>query len=199
MQVPLEISFRDVPKSSPVERLLQRRVEKLQRICSHMTSCRVAVERPHRFESTGSPYRVRLDIRVPPGHEVVVTREPGEGDLHDDLTVVMGDAFDAAERSLKRLVDQQRRDVKSHPAQETGAMVDKLFRNENYGFLKDLDGRDIYFHRNSVLNNDFDRLEVGTGVRFAAELGEEGLQATTVKIVDKPGVRSAKADEPAEI
>jgi len=39
------------------------------------------------------------------------------------------------------------------------------------------------------LNDDFDRLEIGTGVRFVEEPGEEGPQASTVQIVDKPGSR----------
>ncbi len=66
-------------------------------------------------------------------------------------------------------------------------MVVRLFREEGYGFLRALDGREIYFHRNAVLNDDFDRLVVGAGVRFDEGLGEEGPQASTVQIVDKPG------------
>ncbi|WP_260447155.1 hypothetical protein [Nostoc sp. 2RC] len=30
---------------------------------------------------------------------------------------------------------------------------------------------------------------------FSVEEGEEGLQATTVKIVDKPGVRAGKSEQ----
>jgi cold shock CspA family protein len=74
--------------------------------------------------------------------------------------------------------------------------VYKLFPEEGYGFLKTPDGREIYFHRNSVLNNEYDRLEIGTGVRFVAEVGEKGLQASTVLVVDKPGVRISKVKEP---
>jgi cold shock CspA family protein len=60
--------------------------------------------------------------------------------------------------------------------------------------VKALDGQEIYFHRNSVLHNDFDRLEIGTGVHFALDDSEERLHASTVKIVDKPGVRVGKSD-----
>lgn len=66
----------------------------------------------------------------------------------------------------------------------------------DYGFLRTLDtGREIYFHRNSVSDRDFERLEVGTGVQFAEEEGEMGPQATTVQIVDKPGARVSKPTE----
>jgi cold shock CspA family protein len=68
-----------------------------------------------------------------------------------------------------------------------GAVVTKLFRDEGYGFIKTREGRDIYFHRNSVLHHDFDRLTIGTAVRFEEEEGEKGPQATSVQVVDKPG------------
>ena len=41
-----------------------------------------------------------------------------------------------------------------------------------------------------MLQGDFPRLEIGTGVRFVEERGEEGPQASTVQIVDKPGARA---------
>ena len=46
------------------------------------------------------------------------------------------------------------------------------------------DGREIYFHRNSVLNGRFDRLERGAKVRFIEEMGEKGPQASTVVVKD---------------
>jgi len=58
-----------------------------------------------------------------------------------------------------------------------------LFPKQDYGFLETPDGREIYFHRNSVLHPGFDRLEIGTEVRFVEELGQEGPQASTVAIV----------------
>ncbi len=76
-----------------------------------------------------------------------------------------------------------------HPQQQAGAVVSKLFPEEGYGFLKTIDDREIFFHRNSVLNDDFDRLEIGTGVSFTDEMGQKGLQASTVHIEDKPGAR----------
>ncbi|MFB2918273.1 MULTISPECIES: cold-shock protein [Aerosakkonema] len=74
------------------------------------------------------------------------------------------------------------------------ALVTKLFPEQDYGFIRSLDGRDIYFHRNSVLHDDYDRLEVGTGVRYVEQSGEMGPQER-VQIVDKPGVRVDSAAE----
>ncbi|HET9664378.1 MAG TPA: hypothetical protein VFP00_09115 [Burkholderiales bacterium] len=43
----------------------------------------------------------------------------------------------------------------------------------------------LNFHRNSVVNADFDKLEVGAEVRFDGEMGERGSQATAVHLVGK--------------
>ena len=192
MTVPLELTFRNVTKTEALEDLINQKVEKLEQVCDYMTSCRVVVEQPQKHQQTGSPYRIRIAINVPPGHEVVVRREASEGDIHDPLPQIIRDAFDTARRKLKRLVEKQRADVKVQTDQENQAIVTKVFRDEGYGFLRGVDGKEVYFHRNSVINNDFDRIDVGTGVRYVNAIGEKGPQATTVQIVDKPGARINK-------
>jgi cold shock CspA family protein/ribosome-associated translation inhibitor RaiA len=188
MEVPLEITFRHVEKSDDIVRLIREKSAKLEKLCDSLISCRVAVENPHAHQQTGKPFRVRINMRVPPGHDLVVRRESTEGFLHERLPVVITDAFEAAFRQLKKLMDKQQGQVKTHPEQEKIAFVYRLFPEEDYGFVRTQQGRELYFHRNSVLNNDFDRLEIGTGVRYVDEEGEEGPQATTVQIVNKPGV-----------
>jgi cold shock CspA family protein len=58
-----------------------------------------------------------------------------------------------------------------------------------FGFLRSSDGKEIYFHRNSVLDGEFSELAVGSRVVFADEIGEKGAQATTVKLLGKHGLR----------
>jgi ribosome-associated translation inhibitor RaiA len=189
MQIPLEITYRGVEKTAAIEALIRRKVDKLERLCNYIISIRVTVESSQDHQRTGSPYRVRIYLSVPPGHELVVKREETEGHVHEELSTVVRTAFDAAERRLKELMERQRGKVKSHPEQERVAMVDKLFPQEGYGFLKTVEGRVLYFHRNSVLADDFDRLEIGTGVRYVETMGDKGPQASTVQILDKPGAR----------
>jgi cold shock CspA family protein/ribosome-associated translation inhibitor RaiA len=188
MQVPLEISFKGIVNTTEIENLIRSKVAKLERVCSYITSCRVAVEKRQEHQRVGNPYRVRIDMTVPPGHELVVRREPTEGDMHDPLEVVVRGAFDAAARRLQKLAELQQGEVKTHPEQKAMAIVHRLFPDDGYGFLRTTDTQEeIYFHRNSVLRNHFDRLKVGMGVRYTAEVGEKGLQATTVQVVDTPG------------
>ena len=199
MQIPLEITYLDVEKTDALETLIREKVAKLEQVCNYMNSCRVGIEKTHERPKSGSPYRVRIDITVPPSHEIVAVKNPGEGNQYDPLEAVIRSAFDAARRQLVKLTEKQRDEVKSHPEQELGAIVTKLFPEQEYGFIRAVDSdEEIYFHRNSVINNDFDRIEVGTGVRYVAQQDEEGLlRASTVQIVDKPGANISKIDEEA--
>jgi cold shock CspA family protein/ribosome-associated translation inhibitor RaiA len=97
-------------------------------------------------------------------------------------------SFDSARRELEKVVERQRGDIKQHPEQQVQAVVEAIFFQKEYGFLQTLDGQRLYFHKNSVLNKHWDRLTPGTIVRYALEVGEKGLQASTVELVDKPGV-----------
>jgi len=187
MKIPLEIAFKGIPHPDEIEALIREEAEKLDRVCNYLMSCRVMVERRQQHQEVGNPYRVRIAMTVPPGHELVIRREPSKGDMHDPLPIVIKHAFTAAARQLRKLVEEQRGTVKTHPEQEVTAIVHKLFPEEGYGFLRTVDTQEeIYFHRNSVLHHEFERLTIGMGVRYTAEMGEKGLQATSVQIVDTP-------------
>jgi len=184
MRIPLELSCVNIEKTDSLEALVHREADKLERVCAYMISCRVSIERPQRHQRTGSPYRVRVNVRVPPGHDLVSRREAGEGDMHEELSTVVRQVFQAMQRQLQGLAAKQRGDVKVHEGQQTQAVVELLTPKENCGFLRTTDGRQIYFHRNSLLNRSFDDLEVGTGVWFSETLGEKGPQATTVRVIE---------------
>jgi len=192
MQVPLKITFRNVRKTPDIEALIGKQAAKLERVCNHIVSCRMAVEKPQQHQRTGNPFRVRIDVTVPPQHELVVIREASEGDLHERLRTVLRGAFGVMRRQIKKLAEKQRSQVKTHPEQAVGGFVSLLLRREAYGFIRSLDGREIYFHENSMPAGEFGRLEIGTGVRWVEEQGEKGPQASALRIVDKPGSRTGK-------
>lgn len=187
LEQPLEITFRDVERTPGLEQLIYEETAKLDKVHSNLIRCRIAVEKPHEYQKSGNPYRIRLEILAPKSPEIVVTRNPGDEEMHKSLEFVLKDAFKAARRRLKKLEAKQRSEVKTHPQQELTAVVEKLFPKEGYGFLRTVGGQEIYFHRNSVLHNNFDRMEIGTGVNFFKEMGKKGPQASSVRIVDKPG------------
>ncbi len=184
MQV-LEITYRNVEKTDEIERLIREKAAKLDRLFGNIIGCRVAIERPQTTPQAGNPYRVRIDVTVPPGHELVVRREPLDTEMHTALSTVVIDAFKAMRRQLQELRERQRGAVKTH--EEPRAFVVRLFHDAGYGFVRTPDGREIYFQRNAVVGGDWERLEIGTEVRFEEAEGERGPQATTVQIVAKPG------------
>jgi cold shock CspA family protein/ribosome-associated translation inhibitor RaiA len=189
MQGPTTISFKDTIKTPEIEDLITRKIAKLERFCSYMISCRVIIEQPQRHQERGNRYRVRIDMKVPPAHELIVDLASSKGDMHDPLHVVITKAFHKAERQLKELVEKQRGDIKLHPEQQVMGLIHTLFPDQSYGFIRTIDtGQDIYFHRNSVLHGDFLDLQLGTGVRFTTQEGDKGLQASSVEIVYKPGI-----------
>jgi cold shock CspA family protein len=188
MKVPLEVTCKGFARTEELDTLLTEKVEHLERYHPHIMSCRVGLERPETRARSGAQYYVRLSLRVPPGHEIVVRRGFEEGAVGNNLPTLIRQAFEAAERELRELFRQQHRQVKSHEEQaiKTGLIV-RLFHDQGYGFIKLESGDEIYFHRNAVLHNKFERLVIGTRVRYVVEDGLKGLQASTVQIVDKPG------------
>jgi cold shock CspA family protein len=191
MQTPLELNYHDLPRSPWSEELIRDRVARLERYRDDIVSCTVIVSRPHKHQHKGSPYRVGIEVRLPRNRRLMVSEEPAVVEQESNLRTVITDAFSAMERRLESAGDERRRDALTPSTEEPRGLVVRLFPDEGYGFLRSLDGEEHYFHRNSVLHDDFERLAVGTEVRFAPEAGEAGPQASSVQIVNKPGVRES--------
>ncbi|WP_394823643.1 HPF/RaiA family ribosome-associated protein [Pendulispora albinea] len=180
MILPCQLTFRDFSPSPSLGDLIRKKVDKLDHLFGAIIGCRVVIEAPHRKHHHGRHYHVRIDITVPNG-ELVVGRDPPEKAAHEDAYAAIEDAFDDAERVLHEHARRVRRDVKRHDG-VSRARVKKLFADEGYGFLETRDGREIYFHRNSVLHHGFNRLRIGEEVRYAEEDGDKGPQASTVAV-----------------
>ena len=181
MQLPLEVAFRNMDPSQSVEEKVRTLADKLERYYDQIMACRVVVEASHKHKHKGGIYHVRIDLTVP-GNEIVINRESHKDQSHQDVYVAVRDAFNAAYRKLEAYAAKRRGDVKFHEEAPTGR-ISFLSAEEGYGRIETIDGREIYFHKNSVINNDFDKLEAGASVRFSEEDGDEGPQASTVRVV----------------
>lgn len=183
MQLPLQITFRNLDRSEAIEAKIRERAEKLEKFFDHITSCRVVVEAQHKHHEHGNHFHVRVDVTVPDG-EVVANREPDEHHSYTDVYVAIRDAFDATRRQLEDFGRRQGRQVKAHEVPPHGRIAE-LHLDEDYGRIETPDGRLVYFHRNSVVDADFDKLPIGGEVRFTEEMGERGPQASTLHLVGK--------------
>ena len=189
MDIPVEIVFHGMPSKPAVETEIRTRTAKLDRLYQHLTGCRVAVEQLHRRHHTGNLYEVHIDLRVP-GDELVVTREPHrarEKFADPDLGIALRNAFKAAERRLLDYKRRQRGEVKVHAEAFTG-QVSQLDTEEDHGFILTHEGSQLYFHRNSLIHRDFDRLKLGDKVHFVETDGDTGPTAGKVwRVEGEPG------------
>jgi len=183
MQLPLQITFRDIPQSEAIESRIRQMAAKLDRVYDHIMSCRVTIEAPHHHHHKGNLYHVRVEVTVPDG-EVVASRDAHDRHAREDAYVAIRDAFNAAQRQLQDYARRRRGAVKAHEPPPHGRVAE-IFPDLGYGRIRTADGREVYFHRNSVLEGEFDALDVGAEVRFNEEMGDQGPQASTVKPVGK--------------
>jgi cold shock CspA family protein len=189
MQTPLEVDFQGLSKTPQVEDAIARHVAQLEQRYGRVTSCRVALRAPSGLHHNGGLYEVSIQLTLPNGRDVNVGRTAPADERHADLTFALNDAFKRARRRLQDHARRLRGAVKQHEVPPIGTIT-RLDTSGAFGFLESGDGREIYFHRNSVLEDGFSRLAVGTRVTFAEEAGEKGPQASTVKLLGKHGLRT---------
>jgi ribosomal subunit interface protein len=191
MQLPVQISFHEVPHSDAIDAYVRKRADKLDVMAPRLTSCRVVVDLPHKHARHGEHYRVRVDVTTP-GGEVVVTRSPDDARTYEDVFAAIDAAFDDLGRQLQDFVRRRRGDVKPHEKARHGQVI-KVFTYEGYGFLRTEEGEELYFHHNNVLDGAFARLKVGDRVRFVEDSGEHGAaHASTVALV-RPGAEQSQS------
>ena len=101
-------------KSDKIDNLVLEYSARLEKFCDHINRCDVAIEQPNHAHHKGNPYRVRIDVTVAPRHELVAEDEQMDSDSHEPLMKAIHDAFKTMEGELRRVVDKQRREVKTH-------------------------------------------------------------------------------------
>ncbi len=185
MQIPLKIAFEGgLTATDALRARIEREARKLERFSDRITACRVAVIGRSGRHHQGDLFQVRIQIVMPGRADVMIDRNPSADHAHEDAYVAIRDAFNAARR---RLQDHERRfagQIKTHEEPPHGRVA-RLIPEQDHGFIETSDGREVYFHRNAVLNGEFDKLEPGAEVRFAELEGDKGPQASTVHLIGK--------------
>lgn len=200
--VPLQITFHHALAMPDIDDLIRAEAAKLERYYPRIMGCRVKVEH-ETGRKTGNLWNVRLDLTVP-GGEIIVQTEPSLGGTarqteqakirkgteirrqRQILQRAIRDAFKSARRQLQDYARKQRGDTKKRVAPTTGKIT-QVFDDKGYGFLATPDGREIYFHKASLVNYSFEHLQPGTTVAFAEEAGERGPQASSVRVLYRRG------------
>lgn len=139
----------------------------MEKFSSRITSCQVTVIGPAKHHRHRVPFKIDVRIAMPNRKEIVVNGTHDDVKQNEYVTAAIKDAFAAAQRRVEDAVREMRSDVKPHEAEDHGR-VTKFLAGQDYGFIE-----------------GFDRLKVGTEVRFVAEIGEKGVQTTTVCVICK--------------
>ncbi len=188
MQTPVQIDFQGMQATAGVRAAIEQHLAELERRYGRVTACRVMLKAPGGHHRTGGLYEVNIRLALPNGREVNVGRTPPADERHADLSFAINDAFKHARRRLQDQVRRLQGQVKQHEHQPV-ATVKTIDPSGEFGFLEAADGHEVYFHRNSVLDDAFGHLAVGTEVAFVEEMGEKGPQASTVRLVGKHKLR----------
>jgi cold shock CspA family protein len=180
MQTEPQVSFDDLPVDEAVRDAALDHIAQLERLSDRITGCHVVVAQPHRHHREGRLYSVRVDVVVP-GGEIVVNRDQHLDHAHADVYVALRDAFLAARRRLEDHMRRMRGAEKAHQPRARGRIT-QLFPLQGYGFLATPDGREIYFHRHAISDQDFRMADVGSPVYYTVVVGDEGPPAAAVHL-----------------
>src|SRR5918912_1566312 len=144
MQVPVEIAFHNMESSPWAEQEIRKRINKLEKIYDRLISCRVRVDQRTKTGGGTIPPVVRIEMGIPGRKDLVVAHEPDRLQRRyqtPDLHNAINEAFRIAEGQVAEM----------HPEQD-------------FGFLLTKEGGLLYFHRNSLLSGDFDKLAQGDAI-----------------------------------
>ena len=174
MQVPLQITIRDVEHSEFIEQKIRKKAKKLTSLSDQIIACHVVVEVTQDHKHKGKLYNVRINLTIP-GKELVVNHNSQE-----NLYVSIRDAFNDMIRRLEEATSKLQGEVKTHPDLMQGQIA-RIFKEDDFGFITTVNGEEYYFNADNVPHNRFRKLEVGMEVNFIESMGDEGPQAHRVR------------------
>lgn len=136
---------------------------------------RVSIEANTHHKEGG--YEIKIVATVPQD-TVVVTRK-GEA-----VRSVLTEAFDVLALQLKEIQRKKRSSVKVSPdtASDSTGVIRKVSPHESYGFIVGSDEREVYFHENALKDISIDNLTEGDSVIFGETVGDNGPQASWVRV-----------------
>jgi len=188
METPVEIDFQGMPANPGVRDAIAKHVSQLEERFGRITAGRVVLKAPGGHHHKGGLYEINVRLALPEGREVNIGHTAQNDERHADIDFAINDAFKRARRQLQDQVRKLQGQIKPHGGQPVGIVVE-LDPLGEFGFIETGDGREIYFHRNSVLDAEFPKLRVNSHVTYAEEVGEKGPQASTVRLLDKHKLR----------
>ena len=104
MQTPIQVVFHGMDHSDAIETRITEEMEKLEKIYSRITDCRVTVESPHRSHRKGTLFDIGIHLSLP---GTAVDIRSNNNPAHSDIYVAVHDAFDTLASKLREYNDRQ--------------------------------------------------------------------------------------------
>ncbi len=175
MQVPLQITMRNVDHSQAVEERIREKANKLNKFSDDIISCQVVVEKGQGHRQNGMLHNIRLHVCLP-GKDLVINRNEQE-----NLYLAIREAFVDMVRKVEESSRISQGDVKHHPPIVHGEIA-RLFTEDEFGFIVSANGDEYYFNADNLVKHRFDHLKIGMPVHFIEKMGNEGLKACRVSV-----------------
>lgn len=188
MQIPLEISFHNVEHSDWAEAEVREHVRRLEQIYARLKSCRVRIEQRADNQHHTIPPVVRVELGIPGRKEIVIAHEPERLQRkyqRPDLHNAINEAFRIATQQLSALKEERSsRQAARHGENgyEFLGQIAELRPEEGFGFVMTGDGSLLYFHRDAMINGDFEKLRRGDNVGYAIADSDTGPVAARVRL-----------------
>jgi hypothetical protein len=120
MQIPVQVTFRGVPRSDDIEALIRNRASALEKFHGRITGCHVVVSASRRRTGDGISYSVGVDLIVP-GGEILANKDHRLRPRHQELEPAIERAFAVARRRLEDFVRRVRGSARgARPARARG-------------------------------------------------------------------------------
>jgi cold shock CspA family protein/ribosome-associated translation inhibitor RaiA len=194
MQTPVEIDFQGLEANEQLRACVTRNISMLEERFGRITACRIVIRGPSERHRKGGAFDVSIRLTLPQGREVDIGRSEGRPEIAEtnnrllDPVIALNDAFKRARRRLQDHARRMQGHVKAHEGPPI-ATVTRFDDAAGFGFLETQDGREVYFHKNSILDGGVRSMVPGTRVTFFEEMGDKGPQASTVKVLGKHAMR----------
>lgn len=101
MKSAVDVVYRDLDSSALLNEMISKKLEKLTRFTDQIVHSRVVLDTPHNHKHKGKQFRASIEIDIK-GNPIAVTQD------HESIHIAVRDAFNTAERKIKKLSARQR-------------------------------------------------------------------------------------------
>src|SRR5688500_16809498 len=180
MKIPIE--SRNVGMTPRWEKEIEARMDDLQRGYDDLTHGRDTLTKNPHHKKSSNIAEALIVVSLPGRHTITARKE------HKIFEEASRKAFQAISIELRKYREKRaKKQVRTAPMPPLRGVICKLFPKEQYGFILNEGGREVYFHKNALQGLTFRELEDGTEVVFNLEEGRKGRQATVVSSLQAEG------------